>query len=395
MVDQRLDGIELGHVAAEDIFSSDGKLLVKEGTAISHKLITKLKKHRVNYRDFLKEISNAYKEADLIPPEEMATSLNAVQTVFENVMSTQRTHSESAIPEDTIELVKKVVDDLMATLSSSEELLYRVSEVMAVDDYTYRHSVNVTVLSILTAKAMGYVEGEIKQIALGALLHDIGKALIPEDVLKKKERLTEKEALIMKDHPSLGYNLVKDLDFLPNSVKDIVHMHHEKMDGSGYPQGLSGLDIPRHVRLVTVCDMYDAMTTTRSYRKKMPLHTALEILMKDSVYKIDPEAYRQMTSSICLFPMGMGVILSDGRVGIVSKYRHTNPTRPVVQIVDFDIHQGEVSVQTIDLAQCKTLFIVDSWDVNGFNHEFKNLLEDEPFYQLPEKERQKYTNSIS
>lgn len=395
MVDRRLDGIELGHVTAENIYSKDGSLLVKEGTIISYELISKLKKHKVNYRDILSEISTEYKAPDLVSPEELDASMCAVQTVFEDVMDPETIRTESAIPEDNIDLVKKVVDSLMDTLSSSEELLYRVSEVIGVDDYTYRHSVNVTILTILTAKAMGYTEPEIRQIALGALLHDIGKALVPAELLKKTDKLTAEEVIEMKKHPALGYELVKNMTSLPNSVKDIIHMHHEKIDGSGYPRGISGLDIPKHVRLVTVCDMYDAMTTSRVYRKKMPLHTALEILMNDAVYKIDQEVYRQMTSTICLYPTGMGVVLSDGRIGIVSKYRHSNPTRPIVQIVEFNIAQGDVKVEAVDMAKDRTLFILDSWDVNDFSKDFRNILDDHPFYSLDKKEQERFVKSIS
>lgn len=395
MATRNRDGIELGRITSEDLFSRDGSLLVKGGTIISYELLSKLKKHKVNYVDMLTEISVAHKAPDIISKEDMSDSIGTVKTVFDSVVSPDTVSSESAIPADNVELVKKVVSSLIALLDSSEELLYRITEVISADEYTYRHSVNVTILTILTSKAMGYTESEIEEIALGALLHDIGKALVPSELLKKKGRLTDEEQLIMKDHPELGYQLVKEMDTIPESVKQIIRMHHEKMDGSGYPNGKKGLDIPKHVRLITVCDMYDAMTTTRSYRKKMPLHTALEILMKDAVYKIDPEIYRKMTSTICLFPTGLGVILSDGRIGIVSKYRHSNPTRPVIQIVDFSVFDGQVNIESIDLEQTKTLFIVDTWNVNDFSKDFRNVLEDHPFYQLDEMERMKYTSSIS
>ncbi len=394
MVDRRLNEIELGKITSEDIFSRDGHLLIREGTIISYELVSKLKKHKIKYRDLLVDVAERYKEPDLIEEEQMDTSINAVKNVFEDVMDTTKVTTESAIPADNIELVKKVVDALMETLSSTGDLLYKVQEIMNVDDYTYRHSVNVTILTILTAKAMGYVEKEIKEIALGALIHDIGKTLIPNNLIKKTSKLTSEEVEIMKDHPQLGYDLVKNIDDLPNSAKQIVHMHHEKMDGSGYPRGISGLEIPRYVRLVTVCDMYDAMTTTRSYRKRMPLHTALEILMRDSVYKIDPEVYRQMTANLCLYPKGLGTILSDGRIGIISEYRHSNPTRPVIQIVDFEINTGHVDIQEVDLQIDKTIFIVDTWDVNTFSKDFRNLVSDHPFYEMTEEERMRFTSSI-
>ncbi len=394
MVNPRIDGVELGQVTAENIYSRDGNLLVKEGTIISYELISKLKKHKVNYREILTSIAEDFKDGPVIPDEVMIDSADVVKKVFDDVINRDKATPESAIPVENLDLVKRVVEELMALLMNSDDLLYHLSEVMNIDDYTYRHGVNVTILSILTAKAMGYKYGEIHEIAMGALLHDIGKAAVPGALIRKSTRLTPEEIEIIKEHPQLGYELVKDLDAVPKSVKDIIHYHHEKLDGSGYPEGLSGLDIPKHVRLVTVCDMYDAMTTSRSYRKRMPLHTALEILMKDSVYKIDPEVYRQMTGTICLYPKGMGVILSNGKVGIVSEYRHQNPTRPVIQVVDFDLTQGSVNVEAIDLEIIKTLFIIDTWDVSGFSTDFSKSVDKSPFHSLPETERDSYTSSI-
>jgi putative nucleotidyltransferase with HDIG domain len=136
------------------------------------------------------------------------------------------------------------------------------------DNYTYHHSVNVAILSILTAKSMHYSESDIKTIALGALLHDIGKAQVAGGLVQKPGELSSTEKDEMKKHPEYGYQLIKNIPTLSYAVKQIVRLHHEKLDGSGYPLGLSGMEIPNYVRLITVCDMYDAMTADRIYRKK-------------------------------------------------------------------------------------------------------------------------------
>jgi hypothetical protein len=116
--------------------------------------------------------------------------------------------------------------------------------------------------------------------------------------------------------------------------------------------------------------------------------------MKDCVFKIDADVYRQMTSTICIFPTGQGVLLSDGRVGIVSYYRHQSPTRPKVKIVDFDVKSGSIDVEEVDLQNQCTLFIIDTWNAQDFASEFKNALDKNSFYALPEEERAKYATSI-
>lgn len=385
----------MGYKTAEPIYTRDGHLLINEGTIVSYEILSKLKKHNINYYQTLTDITSANKADDLIEEEKLTTSVKVVKSVFEEVMANDDKGVKASIPEDYVVLIKNVIDALMDTLYSSEDLLYTVTELIESDDYTYRHSVNVTILSILTAKAMHYTEDEIKEIALGALLHDIGKALVKNGLIQKTEKLTKDEQIEIKKHPELGYELVKDMDILPRSVKNIIQLHHEKLDGSGYPSGISGLKIPKYVRLVTVCDMYDALTTNRKYRKRMPVYTALEILMKDAVYKIDADIYRKMTSTVCIFPEGQGVLLSDGRIGVISNYRHSSPTRPNVKVIDFSISDANVNVTEINLQKETTLFIVDTWYVSDFAKDFKKMIDVESFHDLSDEEKHYFNSSIS
>lgn len=116
--------------------------------------------------------------------------------------------------------------------------------------------------------------------------------------------------------------------------------------------------------------MYDAMTTDRVYRGKMPIYSVLEILMTDSVYKLDRKVYRHMTENICIFPPGSGVVLSDGRMGIVTYYRATNPSRPHVRVIDLDKNLTDIKTDYVNLEKLKTLFVVDTWDVSAFRKVF-------------------------
>lgn len=394
MLNSHIDGFELGQKTLEPIFTSDGHLLVNEGTIVSYDLVKKLKKHNIQQVKTLHDLALA-NQRPTVSKEQVEASICAVEMVFTDVLEGDQLTAQTSISEEHIHLVKEVVSKLMITLSTSTDLLYTVTELMNTDIDTYRHSVNVAILSILTAKSMGYVTCEIEEIALGALLHDIGKALVPGGLVTKTGKLTENEVFAMKEHPQLGFDMVKDLNFLPYAVKQIIRYHHEKLDGSGYPYGISGLRIPRYVRIVTLCDMYDAMTSNRSYRKRMPIYTALEILMKDAIYKLDPEVYRHMTSRICLYPTGLGVILSDDRIGIIHEYRHSNPTRPVIELVEFSKVKGSVQTSLLDLQKEKTLFIVDTWHVDDFNRDFRKVLQQETFNDLPSEERERYVSSLS
>lgn len=371
-----LDAEGKSPVLREPILNRDGSLLLKQGTIINYELASRLKKHDINFMDKLEvQTSNQTSDGnyafDVVSGEDFETSISAVKEVFESVLENEQTGIKGAIPEEYLELVQTIISDIMEKLMSSEDLLYAVSDLLISDDYTYRHSVNVCILSILTAKAMHYSEEEIKDIALGSLLHDIGKVSVKGGLVQKAGDLGRDEQEEMKKHPEYGYQLIKDIPSIPFSVKQIVRYHHEKLDGSGYPKGLRKMEIPEYVRIVTLCDMYDAMTANRIYRRPMPVYTALEVLMRDCVYKLDSDVFRAMTSTVCIFAMGQGVMLSDGRVGVVSGYRHHSPSRPKVKVIDYCIKTGELDMEEINLEEHHTLFIVDTWDVEGFKAFFK------------------------
>jgi len=384
MTVKKTDELELGAEVKEPILNRDGSLLLNKGAIVNYELVSRLKKHDIDFIDKIEVVTSEIEVADMvqgltIDEEKMQTSINVVKEVFASALSDSEGNIRNAIPEQHLTLVKEVIDDIMTIITTSEDLLYRIKDLFDADDYTYRHSVNVCVLSIMTAKALNYNEDEIRNIALGSLLHDIGKAHVKYGLVQKPTPLTEEEKEEMKMHATYGYELVKDMPTLPYSVKQIIRLHHEKCDGSGYPLKLKGMEIPQYVRIVTVCDMYDAMTANRIYRKPMPIHVALEVLMRDCVYKLDRKVYRAMSSTICIFAIGEGVMLSDGRVGIVSGYRHQCPSRPKVKIFDFSTKTGDFDVVEINLEEENTLFIIDTWDVDSFKAFFNRTPSKELF----------------
>ena len=375
MTIKKSDTLETGHEVKESIFNKEGSLLLNKGTIINYEIASRLKKHDIFFGETIEVLASEIEPLPVIEDEVVDTSIQAVKNVFDSVMKKPVGGIKATIPDAHLNRVNHVIEDLMTILTKSEDLLFTVKNLMVSDDYTYRHSVNVCILSIMTATAMGYDDDEIRDIALGSLLHDIGKANVKYGLVQKPSPLTEEEKDEIKNHSEYGYNLIKDIPELPYSVKQIIRLHHEKLDGSGYPLGLKKMEIPEYVRIVTLCDMFDAMTANRSYRKRMPVHLALEVLMRDAVYKIDSNVYRIMTKTICIFPPGQGILLSDGRVGIVSAYRHDNPTRPKVKLIEFCLKTGQIEVVELNLEENHTLFIIDTWDVEDFSSFFKRIPE--------------------
>jgi putative nucleotidyltransferase with HDIG domain len=166
------------------------------------------------------------------------------------------------------------------------------------DRYTQRHSSNVTELAAKTAEALHCSEKEIESIRIAGMFHDIGKIAIPDNILLKKDRLTEEEYTIIKEHPAIGEYILKSVALMDSERKIILH-HHERWDGRGYPDGLSGNEIPLLSRILSVVDSFDAMMSNRPYRDALGIDTAIDELKKNSESQFDKNIVGAFISAYC------------------------------------------------------------------------------------------------
>ncbi len=155
------------------------------------------------------------------------------------------------------------------------------------DHYTYGHSMRVAYFSLVTGREMGLGEEELRELELSALFHDIGKIGTPDAVLNKPSRLTEEEFLVMKQHPEQTFQILREFPAF-EKIATAARYHHERFDGRGYPEGLKGEDIPLHARIILIADTFDAMTSTRTYRKGLPYEVAYEELAQFTGSQFDP-----------------------------------------------------------------------------------------------------------
>lgn len=169
------------------------------------------------------------------------------------------------------------------TISALSKLVY------ARDPYTASHSTNVSRYAKALSEKLRLNESESYYLEIGALLHDIGKVGVPENILSKTEKLTESEFAVIRKHPEYGFHIINEIEELRTiGVSEIVLYHHERMDGRGYPRGLSGYEIPLPARIVSICDAFDAMTTSRSYRPALDVNYAIEQLRNNAGHQFDP-----------------------------------------------------------------------------------------------------------
>ncbi|RRJ54826.1 HD-GYP domain-containing protein [Paenibacillus oralis] len=196
-------------------------------------------------------------------------------------------HQDEQIDHIHAELVQKK-EDLSTLFKNTITALAKA--VYARDPYTALHSRNVMRYARALSKKLQLPESDIYYLEIGALLHDIGKIGVPEHVLMKSGKLTDTELDAIRLHPEYGYQIIKEIEELKcKGVHDIVLHHHERMDGKGYPKGLKGKEIPLQARIVSICDAFDAMTTSRSYRQALGVETAIEQLKKNSGDQFDSD----------------------------------------------------------------------------------------------------------
>lgn len=234
-------------------------------------------------------------------------SMKIARALFDGVRMGRTIEIEDALP---------VVDELTEAILQNRKTLLNVIRLKTKDQYTYFHSVAVCTLMLNMALHLGLDEDEARDFGLAGLLHDIGKMGVPEEILGKPGRLTDEEMAVMRTHPGLGYQLLSDVAEMPAVVLDAVYGHHEKIDGTGYPVGLKGAEITLAARLGAICDIYDALTSCRPYKKPYNPTDALAMMWSWQGH-LDRKLLFSFMQSVGIFPTGVLVQLRTNRLGIV------------------------------------------------------------------------------
>ena len=185
-----------------------------------------------------------------------------------------------------LEVCKDVGNTIIEEVNQKLEIIHCINQLRINDEYTYSHSVNVAMLSSAIGKALGFSANLVKELVLGALLHDIGKMRIPKVILNKPDKLDKEEIALIKRHPVLGYQIVTNMG-IPEKISEIVYNHHERIDGNGYPRGLARDELSINVQIVSIVDVYDALVSDRPYKAKMAHHEALNIILLEGQRAFD------------------------------------------------------------------------------------------------------------
>ena len=256
---------------------------------------------------------------------------------------------------DTVDMrtATQLVSDMSLTLTRHHSALLSVARMRSVDDYTYMHSVAVACLMIAFGRGLGFDEEQVSRCGMAGLLHDVGKARISLEILNKPSELSESEWIYMREHPAMGYEMLHSQEATDAGVLDACLHHHEKFDGSGYPDRMKGEDIPMLARMVAICDVYDAVTSDRVYKKGWDPADALH-RMAGWTGHFDPVLFKAFVRTIGVYPIGSLVRLASQRLAIVIKrpqLASASAVNPCVRVVYSIRTRSYVHGITLDLAR--------------------------------------------
>ena len=367
-----IDDVKLGHVIAEPIvvYSEDGldMMLCKRNTVVDNRIIELLKKHKVHQIKIItppKQTTAAPtpKPATIAPPKPAepprVIPKSEVKPIFDEKLKKEAVEGIQTMfsfieggdnmttAYQAIQGFEKVVSQVVEVATGDGSSFVHIHDLKSHDEYTYHHSLSVSLLSIATGQEMGLDDDQLLRLGRCAMLHDAGKQFIPLSIINKVGKLTDEEFAIMRDHPVKGALSIKAKAIGDTEIWGGVMFHHEKINGRGYPKGLRKDEIPLFARIIAVADVYDAVTSFRSYRKPMHPSMAYEIICSEIETSFEYDIVKAFTNRLIVYPVGCVLELTDKRIGVVVD--NEIKLRPVIKLAE--------SGDLLDLANVKNLTI--------------------------------------
>ncbi|MCX7883093.1 MAG: HD-GYP domain-containing protein [Brevinematales bacterium] len=329
-----------GMILKGDLYSTKGEKLLEARVPLTKEFITDLLAkgiQKVYYDRPLPDLGEEIPEDKTEDTKETMIEESLVQEAIDVSKEIEEAiRKKSILPKEN---VNKVVDGFVESIRSSQTALLNLLEAKSFDETTYTHMINVSLLSILFGKKLNYNETGLKVLGLAGLLHDIGKILISPEILNKTSPLTEAETDILRKHPIYGYELLRRYSDYGGIVQKIVLLHHEKVSGKGYPFGLRGEQMGEASQIVSICDLFDSITSDHPYRPARPFWAALIEVYQQSGISFAPRLAKSFITDIPfylatepIFPVGSFVVLSTGEIAEVIDFDSPHTIFPTVMI---------------------------------------------------------------
>lgn len=365
--------LKAGMVLGETLYDESDNILLAKGIELRHSYIEKILQLTVE-TVLISDVSKYFFDEPALSGVDPV--LNMVNR--DMIVSETRQEAESLVKDFMKDLSKTqnvanidkiliVVNQIIDEILSNDEIAFNLGDLKSVDDYTFEHSVNVCVLSLLTGIMFGLKKVTLVELGIGAILHDIGKILVPQDILGKPGLLDDMEFDTVKRHSRLGYDVLQRIKGIALASAEVALYHHERVDGNGYPNGMSSEEIPFYSKIVAVADVFDALTSDRVYSRHITPYKAVEYIVSMVGAHFDEEIVKRFCRQLGFYYKGLYVKLNTGETAQVMT---PNFSRPVVRVLT-DSNGIELRhYYEIDIQKNPTVSVMSI----VFQHEYEKLL---------------------
>jgi putative nucleotidyltransferase with HDIG domain len=333
-----------GYKLAEDVYDDYGIFILSKDTIIDSHVIKRLKSFRIRQLSVyeLQKEENGNNDGSHLEQfkKDYRKDLNNMKHLLDDLAAGRKLDYER------VEYISK---SIYSKVSNTSDIIECMNEVKNIDEYTYTHSINVSVYGLLIARWLGLPESKVQNVVITGILHDIGKTKIPGFILNKPGPLQEQEYNQIKNHSRIGYELSMDIPQITDEIREGILMHHEREDGSGYPLRVKGEKINPYAKIISVADVYDALTSERVYKKRIPPFDTFGEFIRIGYGYFDTKVLMTFLSNISCYYIGSKVKLNNGETGEVVFVQRYSISTPIVS----------VNGKCIDLSENRQLKIVE------------------------------------
>lgn len=357
------DELKPGMITAEPVMTPNGQLIVNKGITLDKKTITRISFYSIESVQIEEQDSEETTAAPapetpapITPAPEKKPEQNALFQSFETAYSSKlfqiKEMMDNLLTTDQFN-EKQFMIDALDIIGSQKlttlELFDHIHSLRQIDDSIYAHSLNVAMIARILGTWLKYDRDDLDQLTIAGLLHDIGKLKIPANILNKPGKLSELEFQVVKTHPRLGYDSVRHFGLNPRVESAILH-HHERSDGSGYPDALKGDSIDEFTMIIAIADVYDAMTAARKYRDPLCPFQVIALFEEEGLQKYKPSVILTFLNRIANTYQNNRVMLSDGRLATIILLNDKHLSTPIVSLDDgsfLDLSTSKIRIASV------------------------------------------------
>jgi HD-GYP domain-containing protein (c-di-GMP phosphodiesterase class II) len=317
----------IGKIVKYDVMNNVGLVIIKANTPILQEHLDLAKRHRIKPSDIVLDNGIVFATSSSNPMSPI--NIMTRHVVDQSIRLFRSIEYNKKIP---IVEIERTIMPTVQKIANDTNIFNLFEAVRAKDDYTHQHNIGVGVLATLIGKWLKISGDDLASLSLAAILHDVGKVKLPLDLLHKEEKLTADEYKLVQQHTVFGYQMLRDTPDITHQIATVALQHHEKEDGSGYPLGLKGNKIDLFSKIVTVADIFHAMSSNRPYHDPIPFHSIVKQMKQGIFGELEPQIVSVFLRNITRKLVGTQVVLTDGRIGEIVYINPHDDLEPMILV---------------------------------------------------------------